>query len=214
MIRSTRFADDEVYALIKLTHALEQPARGRTLGILRSACKFRHMTWPTCSSSSLRLPFLAHASFQRNVETWLRQHAILPFKHVLIPFHLPSHRLREQAHDNDAELPFNFRWWEDKLDHSITAPCTCQELIRRFPSLADYRAGPENHVAGLDQLNTHEHGFPLPWAPTHAFPASPISLTQFFLTLKNGGSAIASRIRSAHNFDSCWRNSGTYMRRS
>ena len=39
--------------------------------------------------------------------------------------------------------------------------------------------------------------FPLPWAPTHAFPASPVSLTQFSPSLKNGGSAIASRIRSA-----------------
>ena len=180
VIRSTRFTDDEVYALIKLTHALDQPARGRTLGILRSACKFRQMTWPTCSSSSLRLPFLAHASCQRNVETWLRQHAILPFKHVLIPFHLPSHRLREQAHDNVAELLFNFRWWEDKLDHSMPAPCTCQELISRFPSLADYRAGPENHVvAGFHQLNTHEHGFSVTLGSNSCFP----SKSRFFDTV-------------------------------
>ena len=43
-LRSAKVTDQEVYALLKLTHALEQPGRAKVLGFFRSICKFRNMS--------------------------------------------------------------------------------------------------------------------------------------------------------------------------
>ena len=147
-LRSAKVTDQEVYALLKLTHALEQPGRAKVLGFFRSICKFRNMSWPG-QSRSLQLPFLAQDSFAAEVQQWLKSEVILRFKDILIPFHLSSHKLREAAHPSVRDQLFNFRKWETRLAEPGGVPCTCDALRASFPSLQDCRG----HVAaGLETL--------------------------------------------------------------
>ena len=112
ILRSSRVTDAEVHALLKLTHALEQPAKGRVLGIFRSICEFRNMSWPA-SARSLCVPFLAQEDFAAQLQQWLRT-TILNFKDILILFHLPSHKVRKGAHHLVCNQLFNFRQWGKK----------------------------------------------------------------------------------------------------
>ena len=72
LLRSRQTADEEVYALIKLSRNIENPHRNRVQGLLKSVVKFRtKMHWPRTSRPLGVLP-LCHPHFTSQCERWLR----------------------------------------------------------------------------------------------------------------------------------------------
>ena len=79
LLRSRQTADEEVYALIKLSRNIENPHRNRVQGLLKSVVKFRtKMHWPKTSRPLGVLP-LCRPHFTPQCEKWLRN-IILQYK--------------------------------------------------------------------------------------------------------------------------------------
>ena len=151
IIRSHQVTDIEVYVTVRLSHSLEQPIKHRVRKLLQSAVKYRQMSWPV-SSLPLRLPFLAHDSFPANIQQWLRRQ-VFQFKHLLVPFHLPSAKVREAPHESIVEHLHNVRDWnvffEDSQLECSQLPCPCLWYKDKLPD----DAFSDGHVtAGLEQL--------------------------------------------------------------
>ena len=64
LLRSQRFVDDEVYAIVRRSLCFEEPLKTRVTNLLKRVVQYRKMTWP-CHQASLSLPFLSHASVVR-----------------------------------------------------------------------------------------------------------------------------------------------------
>ena len=94
LLRSQRLVDDEVYAIIRL--CLEEPLKTRVRNLLKRVAHHRQMTWPGHQQACLSLPFLSHQSFAASVGRWLRG-TVLRFRPILVPFHLPSTRVRDNS---------------------------------------------------------------------------------------------------------------------
>ena len=71
-IRSGQLHTLEVYSLYRLATHMEKPGRSRVKSLIGKALLFRNATVPK-NSLPLHIPFLAHDSFQTNLETWIRQ---------------------------------------------------------------------------------------------------------------------------------------------
>ena len=101
LLRSRQTADEEVYALIKLSSSsnIENPHRNRVQGLLKSVVKFRtKMHWPETSRPLGVLP-LRHPQFTSQCERWLRN-IIIQYKYLFLPFMFPrtaSERFHIQA---------------------------------------------------------------------------------------------------------------------
>ena len=93
-VRSARLGVDQFYALVRLSNCLEQPSKGHVRRLLQLACKFRKLIWPK-ARAVLKLPFLAHDEFAKEVKSFLKQ---LVWKHkpMLLSFHLPPVSILEQ----------------------------------------------------------------------------------------------------------------------
>ena len=73
LFRSNKTADEEVYALIKLSRHIENPHRGRIQGLLKGVVKFRKtMHWPRTSRPLGVLP-LSSDRFMLEREQWLKK---------------------------------------------------------------------------------------------------------------------------------------------
>ena len=94
-LRSGRHTDLEVYAIRRMASNLEEPGRSRALRIINKALHYRNLT-PPKPNIPLTIPFLAHDDFTKHCQQWL-QTTIQQRKHLAIPLHLPTHRLREAA---------------------------------------------------------------------------------------------------------------------
>ena len=94
IIRSKkRMTNAELYALIKLSRSVENPTRGKTQRLLKSAVKFpQTMHWPMTARPWGVLPW-AHSSFTCEWERWLEQ-VIHEFKYLFPSFHFPPSNLR------------------------------------------------------------------------------------------------------------------------
>ena len=149
-LRSQRWTDSEVYAVIRLTHCLEQPSKGRAQDLLRKVCQYRNMTWPA-AGFSLAIQPLAHPEFLTNVKNWMKT-AVLQFKHVLVPFFLPSCTPREAAHPQVVHALHSRKEWEQSFPEysADSVPCPCHSFQGRVPSDAFV----DGHLAcGLEMLS-------------------------------------------------------------
>ena len=97
-LRSDRYLPDEIYSLIRLSKSLEEPGKTKARKALKSVCTYRNMSWPR-SALGLRLKFTAHPNFGMEISKWIRSQVLLR-KQILIPFHLPVFRIREQPHQS------------------------------------------------------------------------------------------------------------------
>ena len=99
LLRSNKTADEEVYALIKLSRNIENPHRGRVQGLLKRVVKFRKtMHWPRTSRPLGVLP-LSSDRFMSECEQWLKK-LILQYKYLFLHFMFPgtaSERLHIKA---------------------------------------------------------------------------------------------------------------------
>ena len=123
-LRSGKYTDLEVYAIRRMATSLEEPGRSRALHLLNQALTYRNLT-PPKSNLPLTIPFLAHPSFQSDVQRWLGQ-LINHHKHFAIPLHLPTCRVREAAHPTLRSRLRNRRRWETLLGsppHINQLPC-------------------------------------------------------------------------------------------
>ena len=99
---------------------LEEPGRSRALHIISKALHYRNLT----------PPFPAHDEFTKHCQQWL-QTTIQQHKHLAIPLHLPTHRLREAAHKTLQAQLHNHRAWEATLHtppDPSDLPCACSHL--------------------------------------------------------------------------------------
>ena len=128
LLRSQRLVDDEVYAIIRLSFCLEEPLKTRVRNLLKRVAHHRQMTWPGNQQACLSLPFLSHQSFAGSVDRWLRG-TVLRFRPILVPFHLPSTKVRE-AIQSCQDLLHNVPVWNKfLLQHGETdLPCKCSSL--------------------------------------------------------------------------------------
>ena len=128
-LRSDKYTDLEVYAICRMATSLEEPGRSRALHLLNQALTYRNLT-PPKSNLPLTIPFLAHPSFQSDVQRWLAQ-LINHHKHFAIPLHLPTCRVREAAHPTLRSRLHNHRRWETLLGSYPDIdqlPCGCAHL--------------------------------------------------------------------------------------
>ena len=130
-LRSGKHTDPEVYAIRRMASNLEEPGRSRALHIINKALQYRNLT-PPKPNIPLTIPFLAHNEFTKHCEQWLLT-TIQQHKHLAIPLHLPTHRLREAAHNFKTLRTHlhNHRTWEATLQtppDSSDLPCACSHL--------------------------------------------------------------------------------------
>ena len=154
VLRSSRYVNDEVYAVIRLSLTLEEPLRSRTRQLLKQVANYRQMTWPS-NAGTLSLQPMAHRSFSREIREWLKSQ-IRRYRHILVPFHLPSTQIREAPHRSLLKCLHNTSAWDEWLCwHSLAdLPCCCDGSI-----FADATCMIDGHIAcGLEQLALHH-----PW---------------------------------------------------
>ena len=154
IIRShKRMTDAEIYALIKLSRSVENPTRAKIQRLLKSAVKYREtMHWPLTARPLGVLP-LAHSSFNRDWERWLKQ-VIQDFKYLFPSFHVPRSNLREVPHQSIKKFLHNFRSWEETMwDPAFqldSVKCSCSNFQQVLPDLCFV----DGHVAaGLEQFD-------------------------------------------------------------
>ena len=112
---------------------LEEPGRSRALHIINKALHYRNLT-PPKPNIPLTVPFLAHGDFTKHCQQWL-QATIQQHKHLAIPLHLPTHRMREAAHKTLRAQLHNHRTWEETLHtppDPSDLPCACSHLGHFF----------------------------------------------------------------------------------
>ena len=149
--------DLEVYAIHRMASNLEEPGRSRALHIINKALQYRNLTLPK-PNIPLTVPFLAHSDFTKHCQQWL-QTTIQQHKHLAIPLHLPTHRLREAAHKTLRAQLHNHRAWEDTL-HTPPDPC---DLPCACPHLRAI------HTSHQRPLHSHLRSVGTPSTPPH-FP--------------------------------------------
>ncbi|CAE7764973.1 unnamed protein product [Symbiodinium sp. CCMP2592] len=152
LLRSNKTADEEVYALIKLSRNIENPHRNRVQGILKGVAKFRKkMHWPRTSRPLGVLP-TASPSFSKECEKWLKD-LILRYKYLFPSFHVPKNSLREVPHQSIKKFLHNFRSWEETMwEHDFdleSVHCPCEQFAGKLPA----HCFVSGHVAtGLENL--------------------------------------------------------------
>ena len=93
--------------------------------------QFRNLTVPK-GNKPVSIQFLAHDSFSRAVEKFLRHH-IIKFKELAVPLHLPTAKIREAASPKLSVVLHNFKAFE-YLDHGHDGShlsCCCPQLLNR-----------------------------------------------------------------------------------
>ena len=130
-LRSDRYVPDEIYSLIRLSNSLEEPGKKA----LKSVCHHRNMSWPR-SALGLRLKFTADPNFGSEISKWIRTQVPL-HKHILIPFHLPVFKVREQPHQSLKDSLHNFKDWDLWLQQNSLGqvPCPCHKYIHTLPGV-------------------------------------------------------------------------------
>ena len=93
---------------------------------------FRNLTVPG-HNRPLSVSFLSHDTFYSNVQRFLRAH-VLRYKHLAVPLHLPTAKLREAAAPTLARFLFNHKRRPDLLcvDLPGSAVCSCFQTWRRL----------------------------------------------------------------------------------
>ena len=136
---------------------LEEPGRTRALHIIHKALHCRNLT-PPKPNLPLTAPFLAHPDFTKHCQQWL-QTTIQQHKHLAIPLHLPTHRLREAAHKTLRAQLHNHRTWEETLHtppQATDLPCACAHLRTLLLDPATSTIN-DHYILTLDQLQLPPH---------------------------------------------------------
>ena len=150
-LRSYRFVDTEVYAIIRLSNALEQPSQSRVRRLLRGVARHRNMVWPR-RPTALPALFLSHSDFSAQLKRWLSV-VIQQYKWMLPPFHVPRPTVREIPHQSLKNFLQNFKHWEQRMNGAQTQPeqlpCCCHEFSSRLPASCFVHG----HIAcGIEEL--------------------------------------------------------------
>ena len=155
-LRSDRYVPDEIYSLIRLSNSLEEPGKTKARNALKSVCKYRNMSRPR-SALGLRLKFTADPSFGMEISKWIRSQVLLR-KQILIPFHLPVFKVREQPHQSLKDFLHSFKDWDSWLqDNPLDqVPCPCHKYIHMLPQVCITQG---HVVSGIEHLGVLHHSF-------------------------------------------------------
>ena len=148
-LRSYRFVDTEVYAIIRLSNALEQPFQSRVRRLLRGVARHCNMVWPRRPTA---LPASDFSDFSAQLKRWLSV-VIQQYKWMLPPFHVPRPTAREIPHQSLKNSLQNFKHWEQRMSGAQTQPeqlpCCCHEFSSRLPASCFVHG----HIAcGIEEL--------------------------------------------------------------
>jgi len=117
---------DQLYALWRLTNHVDQPHRQRMRHQLQKIFTFRNLTIPW-KNAAFSIPFLHHKSFKKCLQRFLRQ-TILRCKDLHLPFHIPTHKIREATHPKLFQTLFSHKHFLASLDVTQPPQCTCSQL--------------------------------------------------------------------------------------
>ena len=103
------------------------------------------------------MKFTVHPSFGRDISQWISKQVLL-FKDILIPFHLPSCKVRELPHQSLKDFLHNFKDWDRWLQHHTIdeAPCPYHYFIHILSEQCLTRG---HVVAGIEQLGSWHRSF-------------------------------------------------------
>ena len=136
-IRSLAVSPDEVYALFRLAHNLEQPHRSAAISCIKRCLIFRQLSIPK-SNLPLTIPFLCIPDFSKQVKGFLRLIVQGNIDHAL-PFHLPTMNTRESKFPSLESCLFNFKTWLEFFSspqfHPQQLQCCCQQWHIAHPNL-------------------------------------------------------------------------------
>ena len=155
-LRSDRYVPDEIYSLIRLRNSLEEPGKTKARNALKSVCKYRNMSWPR-SALGLRLKFTADPNFGMEISKWIRSQ-VLVGKQIIIPFHLPVFKIREQPHQSLKDFLHNFKDWDFWLQSNALdqVPCPCHKYVHMLPQVCITQG---HVVSGIEHLGVLHHSF-------------------------------------------------------
>ena len=181
--------------------------------------QFRNLTVPT-GNKPVSIQFLAHDSFSKAVEKFLREH-VIQFKELAVPLHLPTAQIREAASPKLSAVLQNFKAF-DHLDHghdgSHLSCCRPQLLDKVSPHIRrDVQRQFGLHVAvSLEDLILPPELRLLQYANANS---------TFFLTKKDFFTRFHAQVRSCQNtmdyhqsvmisLKNFWKRTGCYTRLS
>ena len=176
LLRSRQTADEEVYALIKLSRNIENPHRNRVQGLPKSVVKFRTKMHGRKTSRPLGVLPSCHPQFTSQCEKWLRN-IILQHKYLFPSFHVPKNSLREVPHQSIKKFLHNFQPWEETM---WDPACWIQSHVR-VPSIGtSYLTDASLQAMWLPASNSK------PWYPDVAVSLRPVLPARFFQAVLTG----------------------------
>ena len=125
LLRSGRFPSEIGLVLYRLANHLEQPWRSKCTTRLKLILQFRNQYIPK-KNHPLKIPFLAHEGFRRQLQQFLRQE-VRRARPVLIPYHLPTTRPMEAPPTKVNKL----LWSDVKALPQPPSTCSCKQFIQK-----------------------------------------------------------------------------------
>ena len=116
---------------------------------LRRILMFRNASVPR-TNKAIKVLFMAHQQYKKNVQKFItdlrRKH-----RHVLVPFHLPTNTVLEQAPNTLDKVLWNHKKKVTDCGRSWRPQqCSCQDFLRKHPNAQQH----EGHVVtGIETLS-------------------------------------------------------------
>ena len=130
-LRSWKTPPEQLYALYRQAHLIEEPARGKAIAGIKACMNFRNLTVPKQARTLVILP-LAHPAFLAEVKRWIVE-VTTPLHLKFLPFHLPPKSAVEGKHKSIAKLLHNFKQCQTKWTVAKPTKCPCTEFLKTFP---------------------------------------------------------------------------------
>ena len=141
LLLSNRFTPDEIYALRRVNHHLEEPHKSIAQAKINKCMEKRQLPTPV-SNLPLKIPSLGHPQFFKQVKVFLKEH-IIHQKQQCLPFHIPTATVVETPHYKVGNTLFNYKQWEHQFTLKPPTTCQCAQFIAKFPN-ATHKDG---HIA-------------------------------------------------------------------
>ena len=148
-LRSGQFDNDTVTLMYRLANHMEQPWKSKVKQRLRRILMFRNASVPR-TNKAIKVLFMAHQQYKKNVQKFItdlrRKH-----RHVLVPFHLPTNTVLEQAPNTLDKVLWNHKKKVTDCGRSWRPQqCSCQDFLRKHPNAQQH----EGHVVtGIETLS-------------------------------------------------------------
>ena len=106
----------------------------------------------------LQLKFTADPNFGSEISGLEDRRQVPCHKHILIPFHLPVLKVREQPHQSLKDFLHNFKDWDAWLQNNSSehVPCPCHKYIHMLPEVCVTHG---HVVSGIERFGALRQSF-------------------------------------------------------